>query len=223
MSPETPRKRRGCCFYGCLGSAILFVVAVIALTLFVRHYLSWAVANFSDAQPASLPKVEAAPGETKALQDRFLAFKTALETGQPTPPLELDEQALNLLLASLPELQAFKDKVHVSLSADQIKGEVSLPLDQLPLVDAIGRYLNGAATFKVSLKNGVLIVTLDSLAVKGQPLPDEIMAGLRQQNLARDVYQDPRTAEAMRKLESITVQDGRITIRAAAATPEAPR
>jgi hypothetical protein len=54
-------------------------------------------------------------------------------------------------------------------------------------------------------------------------LPDEIMAGLRQQNLARDVYQDPRTAEAMRKLESITVQDGRITIRAAAATPEAPR
>ena len=36
-----------------------------------------------------------------------------------------------------------------------------------------GRYLNGEADLKASLKDGVLIVTLDSLEVNGQKVPED--------------------------------------------------
>jgi hypothetical protein len=84
-----------------------------------------------------------------------------------------------------------------------------------------GRYLNGEADLKASFDNGILIVTLDSLEVNGKHLPDEIMNGLRQQNLAKDAYKDPKNAEMLRKVDSMTIKDGKIIIRVRAKGAEA--
>ncbi len=87
---------------------------------------------------------------------------------------------------------------------------MSIPL-HLPFVK--GRYLNGAASFKASLENGVLIVTAHSIEVKGKPLPEPFMSQLRNENLAKDAYRDPKNAESLRKIESIEVKDGKLTIK----------
>ena len=81
-----------------------------------------------------------------------------------------------------------------------------------------GRYLNGEADLKASLTNGVLIVTLDSLEVNGKRVPDEMMANIRQENLAKDAYKNPKHAEILRKLESLEIKDGKMTIKVQAET-----
>jgi len=215
MNEPPIRKGRGCCFYGCLGSAVLALVLAVGVVLGVRYYVRSTLIKYSDVAPVALPQVEASPADLKAVQEQVTAFKKAIETGQPAEPLNLDERALNLLLANTPELKALADKVHLAIEGNEIKGQISFPLDQLPLFRVPGRYINGSATFKVSLDNGVLIVTPQSVEVKGAPLPEEIMAGLRTQNFARDIYSDPRVAETLRQLDRIEVKDGRITVRAA--------
>ena len=58
----------------------------------------------------------------------------------------------------------------------------------------------------------VLVVTLDSASVKGDPLPGWIVDKMREQNLAKDLYDRPQNAGLIARLESIEVGDGRITI-----------
>ena len=87
----------------------------------------------------------------------------------------------------------------------------------MPLIQGKGRHLNGGTTLKVSLENGVLFVSPQSLVVKGKPVPEAFMAQIRGQNFAKDVGQSPQVAGAIRKLESIVVRDGTIAI-----TPRPP-
>jgi len=212
MSEEPVRRRRGCCFYGCLGLFVLGLLVAVGLFLGAR-YLAGQLMGLTDPAPSPLPKVEASSALATSVQERIKAFGKALDSGTTPEPLVLTEQEVNLLLASVPDLRPLKDRLYISFGSGQVKGQVSLPLDGLPLSRFKGRYLNGAATFKTSLDNGVLIVTFDSLQVKGQQLPKEFLSQLQRDNLAKDLYQNPQTAQTMSKLEKIEVSEGRITVK----------
>ncbi len=218
-----PPKKHGCFFYGCLTLIILALLGG-TITFFVgramyRQFMA-AVEQYTDTSPANLPKVEMSPSALDALQKRWAAFKEALDAGKPAEALTLTGDELNALIASTPELAPIKDRFRVTIVGDQVRGQVSLPLDEfgkLPLLSRLkGRYVNGAASFKADLENGFLVVTLQSLEVKGRKVPEEIMTSLRQQNLAKDVYQNPKNAEVVAKLESIKVDDGRVVVKARA-------
>ena len=71
----------------------------------------------------------------------------------------------------------------------------------------------------MALENGVMTVTAREVRVNGKQLPDSIMGGLRQENLVKDVYKDPKNAEAIGKFESIQVQDGKVIIKARVPKP----
>lgn len=216
-SPPLVRKRRGCLFYGCLTCLVLLLIVGLMAFLAVRFVKSQ-VNTYTDAAPMKLPKVEMGEAEFKELQGRVKSFGDALDQGKPTEPMILTERDLNALLADAPNTKELADKVYISLTGDQVKGQVSIPLTGLGWLGK-GRYLNGDATFNVSLENGVLIVTASEVRVKGQPLPDSIMGRLRQENLAKDVYKDPKNAEAIRKFQSIQVQDGQVIIKARSPKP----
>ena len=106
-----------------------------------------------------------------------------------------------------------KGTIYVTIEGDEVKGKVSFPLDKLNIGMVRGRYLNGEADLKASLKDGVLIVTLDSIEVNGKKPPEEFLQGLRQQNLAKDMYKDEKNAAMIRKFESLEIKDGKITIK----------
>lgn len=214
MNPSPERKGRGCFFYGCLTLVIVILVGTVGTVLGVRHFVNKAVLQYTDAQPADLPKSDITPAEAAEVKTRFSTFQEGVKSGKATPSLVLSGRELNGLLASNPDLSKLKDKIYLSIDKDTLKGEVSIPLPEIGLGRYPGRYLNGSATLKASLENGVLIVTLQSLSVKGVAIPSQALTQLRAQNLAQDMYKDPRTAEWMRRLESITVKDGRIEIKA---------
>lgn len=211
-TPAPATKGRGCFFYGCLTSVVLLLLASLLVFLgvrFVRNKLN----AYTDAQPLKMPKVEMTDAEFQILQQRMKAFAAALEQGKALEPLSLNERDLNALIGLSPNTKELADKVHVSLNGNEVKGMVSIPLSGLGWLGK-GRYLNGDATFKVSLENGVLIVTAQEIRVKGVPIPESFMGALRRENLAKEAYKDPQNAETIRKFESIQVEDSQVTVKA---------
>jgi len=96
---------------------------------------------------------------------------------------------------------------------NKLRGTLSLPLESLGLRQLKNRYLNGVAEVKASLENGILLVTLDALEVNGRPVPERVMAGIRTQNLVKDLYKDAASVELLKKLEALVVEDGRLLIK----------
>jgi hypothetical protein len=216
FSPEAyppPPRQHGCFFYGCIIASILAVLMAILFAVlgYVAYRgLSQLVEQYTSTTPRQLPKVEMPAEQRAALKDRVDSFRKAVDAGTPAEPLVLTSDDLNALID---ENEDLKGKVYVAVEGDKLKGQVSLPLDMFKLPMVRGRYLNGEADFKASLLDGVLIVTLDSVEINGKKLPEEILTGMRQQNLAKDVYKDPKNAEMMRKLESLEIKDGKIVLK----------
>ena len=209
--PQAPHpNKHGCFFYGCLTTLVLLIVLAVGGYLTYRYLVDRAMA-YTQSAPMALPKVDLPPKELAALQARADKFFDAIEKQNEQAVLVLNEKELNALIGSADTARQFKDSIYLSIEGDQIKGQISLPLEKF-LSSFKGRYLNGEAAIKVSLANGVLIVTMQSVKVGNKAVPEEAMQTLRQQNLAKDAYKDVRTAEKIRKLESITVKDGSIIV-----------
>jgi hypothetical protein len=168
----------------------------------------------------ALPKVEMPDEQRKALDDRFDAFKAALDKGEDVEPLVLDGDELNVLMQ---DKGGTKDRVYFLIEGDTLKGQVSMPLDELKLPGLQGRYFNGKATFHASLRDGVLVVTAESGEINGRPISEQFMAGIRGKNLAEDATKNPDNADLLAKLESIQVKDGKIIITAKPRGERGPR
>ncbi|MBM3879602.1 MAG: hypothetical protein FJ387_07750 [Verrucomicrobia bacterium] len=212
MTDAQIRKGRGCFFYGCLAVVVLVLVGLLTTYFGFRYAVGKFADAYTETAPVALPKVELSAAEALELQQRVKAFKTAVDNGTAAEPLVLNERELNGLIATSPDLAEIKDRVYLSLEGDQVTGQVSIPLDKFPLARLRGRYLNGSATFAASLENGVLIVTLQSLDVKGQAVPEAFLMQMRKENLAKDAYRNPEAAAWIRKLDRLAIQDGRVTI-----------
>ncbi len=207
-------KPRGCLFYGCLTAVVLLLIAGLLGFLAVR-FVRNKINSYTEAQPLKMPTTKMTDADFQILQQRVKAFAGGLEQGKGLEPLILTEDDLNALLARSADTKALADKVYVSLSGNEVKGLVSIPLSGLGWLGK-GRYLNGNATFKVSLENGVLIVTAEQIQVKGLAVPETVMSQIRRENLAKEAYQDPKNAAAIRKVESIRVENSQVTIKARA-------
>jgi hypothetical protein len=212
MNETEVKKGRGCFFYGCLTLVVGLLVVALGAVLFVRSFVNKAIEKYTDTQPMALPKVEVSAAEAAVIQERVKTFKTALDASTNAEPLALTEKELNGLIAYSPDFADLKDKVYVGIVSNQITGQISIPIDKFPIGRTAGRFLNGAAGFNVSMDNGVLLVTLQSLAVKGEPVSAQFLQGMQQQNLAKDADKDVNRAELLRKLQAIEVKDGRVII-----------
>jgi hypothetical protein len=228
FTPEPPQpmpKQRGCFFYGCIIASILAVLGVIfmaVIAFFGYRLFNKLVDEYTATAPRELPKLDMPAEQQQAVKDRVEAFWKAVEAGTPTEPLVLTSDDLNVLIEDNPDL---KGVIYVKVEGEEIKGQVSIPLDKLNIGMVRGRYLNGEADLKASLKDGVLIVTLDSIEVNGKRPPDEMMKKIREQNLAKDVYKEEKNANLIRKLESLEVKDGKIILKVrakASGTPDSP-
>ena len=219
---EAPPHQRGCFFYGCIIAIVLTVLAAIfvGILLFVGYrWLGRMAEEYTATAPEQLPVLEMSAENRQAVKDRVETFRKAVEVGTTVEPLVLTSDDLNALIEENPEL---KGRIYVKVEGDEVKGRVSFPLDKLnmPVVGGLvkGRYLNGEADLKASLRDGVLIVTLDNFEVNGKKPPEDFMKNMRQQNLAKDAYKDEKTSEMIRKLESLEIKDGTIILKVRAKT-----
>lgn len=214
MSAEsnTPRKR-GCLFYGCLTLAV--VVAVVGILGFVgyqfaRKSIKEMVAKYTDTAPASFETVQLSKTEADQLQQRLAHFQKALDSQAEQQELVLSEREINALIAQNPNLT---NRVLARIEGDRIKGEISFPLQDIGPIKLNGRYLNGLATFRVGIAAGQLVVGVDDVQVKGQPLPEPFLSELKKKNIGQEVVKDPQVQTTVAKLQSIDVKDGKLVLK----------
>ncbi len=211
MSDQTPKPRRGCFFYGCITGTVLLVMMLGALLLGL-HYVKKMVLHYTENKPMELPTLQMSQAEMAQVKERLDSFQQAVREHHPTKPLTLTADDINALIASGGEQQGFKGKVYVSLDGDQLKGAVSVPLQDVGLNMFKGRYLNGNATFNLSFREGRLSVTPQTIQVKGEPLPEIYLREIRKQNLAFAFTNDPATAAVLKGLEEIQVKEGKLVV-----------
>jgi hypothetical protein len=209
----SPPKQRGCFFYGCVIASVLAVLLLIALAVgafFVMRFFSGVVEQWTSTAPMELPKVQVSEEDRRSVRERVDAFRKAVDAGNAVEPLVLTSDDLNALIE---ENADFKGTIFTRIEGDKLKAKVSIPLGRLDIGMLRGRYLNGEAELKASLDNGVLIVTMDSLEVNGKRPPENFMQSLRQQNLAKNAYDNPKNAELLGRFESIQIKDGKIILK----------
>ena len=211
MTDQAAKPRRGCFFYGCISGLVLLVLVLGALMAGL-HYVKTLVNRYTDTQPMELPAVQMSQADVAKLKQGFEAFQQAVRDQRPTKPLTLTADDINALIASGSEQQPTRGKFYVSLEGEQVRGELSMPLQDMGLNMFKGRYLNGKATFNLSFLNGMLSVTPQTLQVKGQPLPEAYMQQIRKQNLAAALTNEPSTAAVLKGLEDIQIKEGKLVI-----------
>ncbi|TWT95785.1 hypothetical protein [Neorhodopirellula pilleata] len=259
-----PRKSGlGCWFWGCLGTLVVTLLAMIGIGFGTYWFLTSQVAKYTDTQPAEIPVVEMEEKELEELQARIEAFTSQVkgettptdetETGstvadestgddqptdsevaaeqpgeqpaaepgtqpagetaapvaaEPMKELVLTAEEINALIATEEQLRG---RVFVRIEEGRVFGEVSFPTDMVP--GGGGRFFNADAEFDVSMQDGILEVRLTDASVKGERIPETVLEGFSQENLAKDAYKDRKNAEILRKFESIEVVDDSIVLK----------
>lgn len=215
MTEQPPKPRRGCFFYGCLTGLVLMVLLAVG-GLVAVHYakkaISGLVNQYTDTKPMTLPTVPMSPADAVKLQKRWQAFVEAVRARRPTEPLVLTADEINALIANRPDKQSVKGKFYVSLDDGRVKAELSVPLKEIGWKVVKDRYLNGSGTFNVSVQDGVLLVTPQAIEVKGKPVPDQYMQGLRHANFAAVLTNQPGTTALVQGLQEIQVKPGRLIV-----------
>jgi hypothetical protein len=206
VSPGEPPKSRGCFFYGCL---TLVIVGVLGLLLLIAgivtlgYFANRALDQYTDTAPATIPVVNLPDDEQKALEERWKAFRKAVEDGQEAEIVLTADEA-NALIQREP---AAKGKVHITIKDDQVTGHVSVPID-LPLKGR--RYFNGSGTITAEMEGDRIDIRLRDLEVKGQRLPPEAKAQIGGENLVDEFVKNPENRKLLHKLKRIEVKDNKI-------------
>lgn len=212
--PQAPKQQRGCWFYGCLTLAVLALLGAIATWIAARYVIKTAsgwVEGYTSTNRIPIESVSISQSDLKSLQDRVASFSQTLDGQKGSRDLVLSADEINALIQRDPQYKEIKNKLYVMLDSDQIKGKLSMPLDDLGFK---GRYLNGIATIKVMLSDGVLNINLKDVQVGDKPLPPAMLSELRKYNFAQNVQNDPEAQRSLHKFESIQVKDSKLIIRA---------
>lgn len=200
----------GCWVWGCLSVVVIGIIGIALASYLLYRVAAGQIEKYTSETPQEMPVVEYDEETLTALETRFDDFKAKLKSGEPTEDLVLTAEDINAMIAKKEDL---KGKIFVKIEDGQLKGDVSMPLDNLPLGVGKGRYFNASAAFDVTMANGMLVVNLADAEVKGEQVPEEFLQGMRKENLAKDLYNDPDTAKAFRRIESIDVEDGKVVLR----------
>jgi len=209
---EPPKKKgQGCFFYGCLTLIVLFLI-VAGLGTYGIWKLKETAIGYTDTQPLRVESKRIPPERAEEIKAKITRFYEAVQKGQGSGALTLTADEVNALVNSYQRFEKLGGGVQISFQDEEIKGQVSIPLEGLPLGFGAGKYLNGTAAFKVWAEEGLVVASIDSLEVKGKKVPEMIMAELRKQNLARDLYKDVEKARMLKRLKRVEVKDGKLAI-----------
>jgi hypothetical protein len=207
------------CLVGCLVVVIVFIAIGAGLVFVAKSAVNNLATALLDEAPMELPALDVSEEERAAILESFNDFAGKSETGIVTQPLELDERTLNTLLREKflgEELGAY---LYLSMEDDALLGKISMPADQAgpfaamaAMFNVSDRFLNAEASFTLSFTNDRLLVFLDGITVKGQTPPEEMLQGMRAENLASDFNAKPELRKLLKHVESIVIADGKLII-----------
>ena len=207
---------KGCMLWGCITIVIIGVIGTGA-SIFAFNKAVSTINKYLDDKPAefTLPaptedQVNSAAIKGKSLQD-------AIENQSGGTFAFTDAEINAMISEGLKKQGATKIKARVTIADGEVKGEISVPVEEL-FPQAKDKHLNGEATFEVkkASRKDQLQIKLTDLTVRGESIPKNVMNSLKTANLAEEIYTNPENHEARKVLEnveSITVEGDQIIFR----------
>jgi hypothetical protein len=233
MPESTQKQGRGCLFYGCLTTVIVFIGVLGGIYFGTRQAVKYAVQAFTTNAPGPVPTLDLSPGDRESITRALEPRAEAALRGPDPAPLILNEKELNLLLAQSSDLSPFTNQFYLRPMGTQLQAHVSLPLDQFKLwktftrrlraKDLEGRYFNGVAIVQPGITNGALTLTIQDLMVNGRSLPGDFTGRLKDFDLAAGVRENPQSQSILNRIQSAEVRDSLLHLRLAPATNAPPR
>lgn len=211
MQAAEPKKggcSLGCVLWGCLGTTVASLLILGVVTFAGYRFYSNQLAKYTSETPLELPTSEIPEEEVQKVVTRLEDFRTQFDKGEGPQELVITVDEINALIANNPEMRG---RVHVTIVDGDLKAEVSVPVDALP--GGKGRYFNGAARLHVEMEDGVLIAHVVDAEANGEPIPESFMQGMREQNLAKELYKDVEMSKTLKRCEQITIESDRIILK----------
>lgn len=203
-------QKKGCCFFGCIGAVLVFVVAIVALGLGARwgfkKLLAW-----TDTAPMTLAAPELPPSEFVSLTNRVAQFLEGISREAGPQQIVLSPAEINVLLTNLPADNMLSSNFRVSIVSNALQTSAAIPLDAVP-GPFQGRYLNMQARLNPSIEGGRLALRIADIRIRGQEPPGEITAEIQKQNLLKDIGTNSQVSRVISNLESVTVTNGALVI-----------
>ena len=211
MDEQTTKPRRGCLRFGCIGGLILMGLVLIGGLIGFR-YAKKMITDLPDTSPAPLPQVQMSQAEIDRIERRLDAFREDVRAGKAPEPLTLTADEINALIQHDPDFGALKGKLYITIERDQIKGQLSPPMEEVGLPIFKGRYLNGTGNFSVSLHRGRILLHVLSFVVKHKSVPEVYMQEIRKHNFADNFNNNPRAKAALDRLKELKIQEGKLIV-----------
>jgi len=206
-APQTKRFPWGCLIGGCATVLLLMIGLAVGTGVAVFYTYKGQISKYTSESPKELPAIEYSEDEIKEVAARVESIKSSLDKGEVPKVVELTADDLNALINQNEDLRG---KLFVRIDDGEVTADVSFPADLIPM--AKGRYFNGSVSTNVSLENGVLIVTLADAEVNGQKIPKEIMDALKNENLAKELYKNPKIEKILGKFERLLIEKDKIIL-----------
>lgn len=212
---EPPQKKgRGCFFWGCISALIvggLGLLLFVAVGVFAYFQFNKLVQEYTADAPEPVPVVNLPEDQQKAIYERWDAFRKSLDDGKDAE-IVLNSDEINTLIDRESEL---KGKVYAKLDGDKVGAKVSYPLGETKIPGLGGRFLNGDASFTVSLdEKGNLDVRLQEFEVKGKKMSPQVKAQIAGNNLAEQYISNPKNREFISKFRKVEIKDSKVYIQA---------
>ena len=199
------------CLIGCLIVLVVGLLGVAIAGFTVYKSMQGALTTYTEETPRELPALTLSEEQSTAADEKIAQFEAALDSGTGPREFSFSGDELNVMLRSSEPGQFFGESVYVTVADGEVRGEVSFDIGTL-IPFLAGRYANGSATFDIYTEDGVLHVYIDSFQVKGEAASEEFMSGMRVQNLALEMAEDPEFRAWIKKIEAIRVEGDQLIV-----------
>jgi hypothetical protein len=215
--PIQIQKKKGMGCFGCgCAIAIVLVLLLIGLVAASCYYGYHALRNFTDT--AGVPIVQADGGDAtySAAQKKVDDFENAFERRQPAT-LHLNASEINTLLARDPAFSKLQGHLAVTLQGQEATVQSSLPLGTFENVIFPERYLNGNATFALSVDSDLhsLLFDIHQMQIHGQDIPPTSNASLNQllnQIVNQKLQANQLARDFMASVHKADIENGELVI-----------
>lgn len=230
-SPQTAfparRKRLGCFPIGCIVLVIVLLLGGVVIGSFGWLFYQGGQVFVSDHSALTQP--ETTEEQYQKVLGKFGPFSQAMNEGRAAS-VEITPEDVNVLVARGPQFQSMRGKFFLAAKDNHLTADLSLPLGS---GGARPMYFNGRIHFDASYASNGFALFLRRLEPLGAPqgktrfsgflnhptmlqaFSQEFSRGINE-GLRQQAAQDPGTADLLRKLRTVIVQDGKIVITAGA-------
>lgn len=202
--------KKGCIIAGC---SILFAIVLgVVIIIGALSYSAYQTAkSYTAAAPMDIPVYEPTAEEEENVKEKVATLRDAINN-KKSVEVVFTQNDINTVIATHEKAKELAGNFAVEIKGDVVKATGSLPLKKINSPLFKDRYINGTFSLKPNLKNGFLKLFPVDIEVNGEPLPADFMSKLRQQNIAKEINNDPEKAKVLEKFKSIIVKDGKIIV-----------